>query len=205
MEKMTLAYKPNNTITFDGRRYSLRLSFDAVLRVLDLQRDTLFLPHERLALSVKILAGAWAVKLPVEKQSELFSQIFDEYINDSGRPVRSGPRVLDFTQDAETIYASFRQAYGIDLYEEQGRMDWRIFMALFQGLPENTKIREIMSIRGREIPAATKYNAKEIAALMEAKAYYAIRVSEDEAEQTFQSGVDRLAASLTERGSHGIL
>jgi len=180
------------------------MPFDTVLRVLDLQRDTLFLPHERLALSVKILAGKQATKLPVEKQQELISKIFDEYINDNSHPVKPGPRVLDFTQDAEAIYASFRQAYGIDLYEEQGRMDWRIFMALFQGLPENTKIREIMSIRGREIPEPTKYNAKEIAALMEAKAYYAIRISEDEAEQAFQSGVDRLTATLTERGPRGM-
>ena len=201
---MTLAYKPDNALTFEGRKYRLRMPFDAVLRVLDLQHDTLFLPHERLALSVKILAGTRAAKLPVEKQQKLFSKIFDEYINDNSHPAGSGPRVLDFSQDAAAIYSSFRQAYGIDLFEEQGRMDWRIFMALFHGLPDNTKIREIMLIRGREIPEATKYNAKEIAALMEAKAYYAIRISEDEAEQTFQSGVDRLAASLAERGSHGI-
>lgn len=199
-----LSQKLDKYVEFAGRRYRLRLSFDKVLRVLDLQKDALFLPHERLALSVGILAGRRAAKLPTAKQQALFQRIWDEYVNADSRPTKPGPRLLDFTQDAAAIYAAFRQAYGVDLLQEQGDMDWRVFMSLFHGLPENTKIREIMAIRSREIPAPTKYNAKEIAALMEAKAYYAIRVNEEEAEQAFQAGVDRLATTLAMRGQHDI-
>ena len=202
---MNLSHSLDRDIVFNGRRYRLNLAFDNVLRMLEMQKDGLFLPHERLSLSLEMLAGRQSARLPLDAKEGLLNAIVGQFINVYKRPRKPGaPRVLDFEQDAGMIYAAFRQAYGIDLLAELGRMDWRVFIALIYGLPEDTEIREIIAIRGREIPAPTKYNTKEIAALMEAKAYYALRVDPEDAEEAFQAGIDRLAASLEARARHEI-
>jgi hypothetical protein len=89
--------------------------------------------------------------------------------------------------------------YGLDLIEQQGKLDWRKFIALFQGLSERTKIREIMAIRARKIPKYTKYNADEIRSLQEAKAFYALDISEEEAAKNLQRGLAKLAGTLRSR------
>lgn len=71
-----------------------------------------------------------------------------------------------------TIHASFWQAYGIDLVQQQGELHWCAFQALFDGLPDDTPIRRIMRIRTEEIPPLTRSNAKQIQSLTELKTLY---------------------------------
>ena len=54
-------------------------------------------------------------------------------------------QIIDFALDGPYIYASFMQAYNIDLIETN--MHWYKFNALFLGLPSDTKICEIMQAR----------------------------------------------------------
>ena len=49
--------------------------------------------------------------------------------------------------DGEYIFASFMQAYQMDLIEEQGKLHWKKFNALLSGLPDGTKFVEVMKIR----------------------------------------------------------
>ena len=56
-------------------------------------------------------------------------------------------KLLDLEQDAGDIYASFRMAYGINLFEEQGRLTWKEFSALLNGLPDNTPVAKLIQIR----------------------------------------------------------
>jgi len=110
-----------------------------------------------------------------------------------------GEKVFDFNQDADYIFASFFMDYGIDLVEEKGKLDWRKFISLFSGLSDRTKIREVMSIRSREIPTPTKHNKEQIEALLKAKSYYALEMTEEEKEEKFQQGLDKLARTLEQR------
>lgn len=200
---MNLAYKLNTSISFNGKTYRLDLTFDNVLRVFDAQREDIFTPAQKAVLAVELLAGRKAARLPFQQIAELLGKITDEYINQGAKAKKNGPRVLDYTQDAPLIYAAFRQAYGIDLDRERGRMDWRTFTALFQGLPENTRICEVMDIRRRPVPPPDKHNAEQRKALIEAKAFYALKTTPEEEKQAFQAGVDRLAASLMSRAKAG--
>lgn len=63
----------------------------------------------------------------------------------------AGP-VLDFEEDGDYIYASFMQEYGIDLIDVQGKLPWRKFLYLFNGLSADTKIKQVMRIREMEVP-----------------------------------------------------
>ena len=63
-----------------------------------------------------------------------------------GKNVSKKEKVFDFTEDADYIYAAFFQDYGIDLSVTD--MHWYKFLALFNGLSENTKLRKIIAWRG---------------------------------------------------------
>lgn len=56
----------------------------------------------------------------------------------------TGPNVLDYTIDADLIYAGILQCYGIDLMERQ--YHWHIVRALIGGL-EGTKLNTIIGYR----------------------------------------------------------
>lgn len=55
-----------------------------------------------------------------------------------------GEKIVDYTIDADYIYAAFMEMYGIDLVESD--MHWYKFQALFRGL-HGTKINEIIGYR----------------------------------------------------------
>ena len=67
----------------------------------------------------------------------------------SGGSSTSGSMVQSFSwsKDAGMIEAAFLQNYQIDLMEEQGKMHWTKFKALFDGLSDKTKLVKIIQIR----------------------------------------------------------
>ena len=73
------------------------------------------------------------------------------------------------------IYAAFRQAYGIDLFQEQGKLQWWEFVALLGALPSDTRLSNIIDIRIRPVPAPNGRNQEQISALLKLKAQYAIK------------------------------
>jgi len=170
-----------------------------VLRVFDLQNESNFDGVEKFLMMLELLVKNHKVLkyLTIDEQAELLKCIFDEFILTKSKKPKSSTKQVDFAQDSNYIYSSFMLDYGIDLYEAQGVLDWRKFIALFQGLSDKTKIKEIMSIRARPIPAPTKYNQDEIKKLSELKAFYALDISAEEAEQSFQASLDKFADKIS--------
>lgn len=102
----------------------------------------------------------------VEELSEVFKSLFEEHISLAdvkdnhveydlaGNPMKTTASngkqeqaPYDIRYDGDYIYASFLQAYGIDLFDAQGKLHWRKFNALLSGLPEGTKLMEVIKIR----------------------------------------------------------
>lgn len=167
----------DNTIEINGKRFSLDLAYDTVLNVKRMYREKKLEDAEILVQSLFLfgLNEKQIRGLTWGERADLLENIYKEKIAISKKPKVGKQQVLyDFEYDGEYIYASFMQDYGIDLIEQQGILSWSRFIALFQGLSKNTKIREIMRIRGMEIPDQTKSNQKEIQELMEAKMFYAL-------------------------------
>lgn len=195
-----------NFIVWSGRKIRLNLSYDTVLMVYEIWQDGLFTDADKVELCLNILCRGWRSKRLVrackwQERGEILAAIFQEHINTQKQNSASREQVFDFAQDAEYIYASFMLDYGIDLIAEQGRLDWRKFIALFSGLSERTKMREIISIRSRKIPSPTKYNADEIAALKEAKAFYALKSPFSDKEANFEQGLTQLFNILKARAT----
>ena len=102
----------------------------------------------------------------IEELSKVFKSVFEEHISLSdvkdnhveydlaGNPMKTTASddtkqraPYDIRYDGDYIYASFLQAYGIDLFDVQGELHWRKFNALLSGLPEGTKLMEVIKIR----------------------------------------------------------
>ena len=90
-------------------------------------------------------------KIPPDMFLDAFSAILD-YLK--GFPVEGGTKsrepVLSYTQDHAYIVAAFRQAYGMSL-DDIHRTHWWEFQALLSGLPEDTRLSQIMRIRSMDI------------------------------------------------------
>lgn len=102
----------------------------------------------------------------IEEISKVFKSVFEEHISLSdvednhveydlaGNPMKTTASddtkqraPYDIRYDGDYIYASFLQAYNMDLFDMQGKLHWRKFNALLSGLPEGTKLMEVIKIR----------------------------------------------------------
>lgn len=194
---MRLYEQPCAAVTLGRRRYKLRLTYDRVLFVLDAINDPLLTDPDRLRLALGLLMRG-RVPRSLSMQEQLLDAILAE-INLQSKE-RNGPPVMSLTQDAPLIHAAFRQAYGIDLHQVD--LPWATFCELLSGLPEDTRFCEVVSIRARPIPPPDKHNAKYIEDLMKAKASVALALTPEQAENSFQDGLNRLAQSLMAWAEH---
>lgn len=144
---------------YDNKKYKIDLSFDNVLDVFDVIEDKTLRDYEKIDIALEMLLFE-----PITHNKEgLWEYIYENHIASKreqvieydlqGNPIpimeeeESDEIPISFDKDAPHIYASFRQAYGINLINEQGKMHWEEFKALLFALPEDTMIKKIIHIR----------------------------------------------------------
>lgn len=79
-------------------------------------------------------------------------------------------RVYDFKQDANRIYAAFRQVYGVDLQKEA--LHWWAFRAMLFALPDSCLQGRIMAYRATD---ASKLKGAEKKRIQQLQRQYAIQ------------------------------
>ncbi len=127
-----------NTITVDGRAYSVYTDFRTWLR---------FSKDWEKAARGESVNVAYLFKNDHPAKVDMLSFLeFYQPRNPLPRQIGSDDigKVLDFKIDADLIYAAFMQQYGIDLFETD--MHWHKFLALLRGL-NRTKLDEVMGYR----------------------------------------------------------
>ena len=157
---------PSYRICTDKGRFDINPAFDIILEVQRLYKEESLTDYEKIQQALSMLVrNRWNLRLlkPAE-QLKLMQDITSRYIEVEKRPqIKKSPvPVLDFERDGDYIYASFMQAYQIDLIDEQGKLPWKKFLYLFNGLPADTKIKQIMRIRQMPVPEYNGKNSKEI-------------------------------------------
>lgn len=171
-------------------------AFDIVLEIQKLYREEELTDFEKMDQALAMLVvNDWNLKLfSVAEKKELLDEIIRRHIQTKKRhqPNQNKMTVLDFEEDGDYIYASFMQDYQIDLIEEQGKLPWKKFMYLFNGLSDQTKIKQVMRIRSMDIPEYNGKNGKYIQEIRELKSYYTLPVKGGGG----QSGLDLLFATL---------
>ena len=105
-------------------------------------------------------------------------------------------KAFDLAQDAEFIYASFMHTYQIDLFEQQGKLHWKKFKALLNGLSEDSIFSRVVGIRTAELPSG-KGMQKERERLRKLKQKFALEEDdEDELEEARCKNCGKLLAKL---------
>lgn len=170
----------DNQIITNRGKIIVNPAFDIVLETQKLYLEDSLTDYEKAEQALRMLVrNRWNLRLypPVEKV-KLLEEIGKRYIETKKRPqIKKNPMpVLDFEKDGDYIYASFMQDYQIDLIDEQGRLPWKKFLYLFNGLSSDTKIKQVMQIRSMEVPQYNGKNAKQIQQINELKSYYALPV-----------------------------
>lgn len=185
-----LAYTLTDTIEIDGKDYGIDLSFDNVLRLFDLLSDEEVDNKTQIETALIMLLDV-DLDYDIEKKAELFYDIFDKTIGTEkeeeqefdieGNPMPSMDNnsdgedaKYDFKQDADYIYASFWQCYGINLHDQHGILHWDQFKSLLGGLSEDTIFKQIVGIRAAELPTG-KGTAKERERLEKQKRRYRLK------------------------------
>ena len=163
---LDLSRKLTDKLVIDDKEYALDLSFNNVLKLFEMWRDEDVPEFVKPHFGIRILTGETLEDFTVEEMAEIFNEVFEEHISLSevednhveydlaGNPMKTTasdePKEkapYDIRYDGDYIYASFLQAYGIDLFDVQGKLHWKKFNALLSGLPEGTKFMEVVKIR----------------------------------------------------------
>jgi len=161
----TLNDRLEDEIEVGGETCRLNLSFDNVLSFFDLMDDDYLLDADKIEIAFYMFVET-NEDFDFETKFKTVDVIVNKFILDledagdaeeerraSGEQVSGTTRkYYDLKKDAQFIYASFMQEYGIDLIDMQGKLRWEKFKALLVGLRDDTKFREVIGIRAMELP-----------------------------------------------------
>ncbi|EAC4171357.1 Gp15 family bacteriophage protein [Listeria monocytogenes] len=197
---LSLADGINDIYVYQNVDYQLDLTFDNVLRVLELNGDTRLEDYFRVNLAIEVLfenETPWSQLdednpyQSIQEKSLVLLDIFENYIvKDDAKGIQydiDGNKMpvatsegeeeqayYSLIQDSDYIYASFLQDYNIDLIDVRGKLHWYKFRALFDSLRDDTAIKSIMNIRQTELPTG-KGSEKEREALIKLKNHYKLQ------------------------------
>ncbi|MGT2896243.1 hypothetical protein Javan174_0050 [Streptococcus phage Javan174] len=164
-----ISKKIDDKLVLNNKEYQLFLSFDRVLWIFEMWGKD-YIPMElkpKLALA-KLTDDESFKDLDVETAMAVYVEVFEKHIqvvraidevdryDIEGNLLPKKPKddpdndespLYSIKYDGEYIFSSFMQAYHIDLIEAQGQLHWQKFNALLSGLPDGTKLVEVMKIR----------------------------------------------------------
>jgi len=190
----TLTDYLEDEIEIGGEIYRLNLFFDVVLRFFDLMDDDAFLNHEKISLAFDMFVETER-DFDFEIKFNAVKTIVKTFIKQEDEEKQTGgndKQLYCLKQDAQYIYASFLQEYGIDLIDQQGALRWEKFKALLSGLRDNTRFKEIVGIRAAELPKG-KGAEEERKRLRKLKQIYALKKDHKTKEQELDSMFNMLA------------
>lgn len=156
------------TVQWNGREICIDMSFDNILCILDIFMD------KEIDEPYKVSLALYRLIEEFDGMSKYFSENGEDTVkflsaileNNIGLSSDDGSdgnkihndRVFDFNIDAELIYASFLQAYSMDLYEQHGKLHWKRFISLLNNLPKETPFKEVVGYRTMKVPKKDEAN-----------------------------------------------
>ena len=172
--------------TWNGVRLELNLAFDNILLLFDLFEDESINEYLKtdIALNMLVVDKVDINQLDVERKSMLLLDILKDRLDIDLRSLmkkkieekeeEKAPTIptVDFVVDAERIFSSFLFDYNVDLIEQQGKMQWNKFMALYRNLSSKSPMGQALHYRTCDIPPKDKTNAEERKRIKKMKELY---------------------------------
>ncbi|HDR8110403.1 TPA: hypothetical protein QCZ04_003476 [Bacillus cereus] len=194
--------------TWNGVRLELNLAFDNILLLFDLFEDESINEYQKMdiALNMLVVDKVDINQLDVERKSMLLLDILKDRLDIDLRLLmkkkieekeeEKAPTIptVDFVVDAERIFSSFLFDYNVDLIEQQGKMQWNKFMALFRNLSSKSPMGQALHYRTCDIPPKDKTNGDERKRIKKMKELYELPKAKSIREQqefiAFQKRMD---------------
>lgn len=130
---------PETMVLPDGREVPVNADFRVILKCLRTLKDRKFTDAQKEAFISLYFFNGLGVRNP--------SHLLNQFLSDGTESEDDGdPPVMDFEQDADVIYSSFMQSYGIDLIDIPF-LHWSKFKALVAGLGDETALGRRVSLR----------------------------------------------------------
>ena len=181
---MKLYEKLPDSVMVNGKRVRLNLDFRNVIRMIDIMSEDGLMQEAREYLALKCICRHPKKGMMKPVRELLFP----------GAGSDNAERITDFEQDADLIRAAFLQEYGINLFRD--KLHWFEFSCLLSCISNGSKYSDILQIRAKPIPAASKWNAEERTWLMKAKSEFGIRQSEKEQEKKYKQDIKNISLML---------
>lgn len=159
-----------DTVTVDGKDYSIYSDFRDWIRFDCLMRDDSISPIDRAALMLE-----WYKDTP-PITSEAFEALINFYQCDDKPTSNSKKNVFDLGQDMQMIYAGFIQSYNINLIASD-YLHWWAFRALLDSLPDDTKLSKVIGYRSLDLSKVPK---EERARYRELQRIYSLEASNNQ-------------------------
>lgn len=189
----------NSEFEYHGEIFHINLAYDTVLSFYKLLDDKCFSDEEKVSIAFRMFFDDPTIHRYIDKNDDLKIRAFQEisrYINEDpyihydgqDQEVESNvasPKYYSFQQDAEAIYSSFYQQYGIDLLYQKQKMHWDQFKALFAGLGPDTYFMRIVQIRQEDI---SKLEGDAQREMIEAQQRYALE--ETQSQEAVQNQIE---------------
>ena len=148
---LDLSRKLTDKLVIDDEEYALDLSFDTVLKMFEMMRDEDIPEYVKPHFAIRMLISPSLEGETREEKAKAFNDAFEDYsieeLSKVFKSVFEEHISLADVKNNHVEYESFLQAYGIDLFDVQGKLHWKKFNALLSGLPEGTKFMEVIKIR----------------------------------------------------------
>lgn len=168
-----------NDVTHDGIEYRLNLDYFNVLTVFELMQDKDLTDDQITYTALELLSDDELNEATINYSDaiELLERILTTYVYQTkeiepeldimGNPMQTHKPTASysFIHDGAYIDASFMDAYNMDLFELRGKLPWKRFLALFEGLHKNTIMMQVINIRQMPIPEGDPAQAQAISRL----------------------------------------
>lgn len=192
---MLSLYEPlRSEYEYGSQTYKIDLAFDNVLRFYKLLDDKEFSYEEIVETAFEMFFGSYPknADFALAAFKDISDYISREPYGNDGDATPSNPvKYYSFTQDAGAIYASFYEQYGMDLVDQEGKLHWDKFRALFAGLGPKTYFQHIVQIRMKD---TSKLEGQELTDTLQAQNYY--ELDENKTEASRQAQMDSVFAML---------
>jgi hypothetical protein len=132
-------------VEIDGEEVPINTDYRASLQVIRAFEDRTLADPEKIAVLLDNLY--FTLPQDINKAYELGMMFLNGGESPEPDGNKPGPRYYSFNQDANLIFAAFRQTHGIDL--TTATLHWWAFMALFMDLGADTAFCQLVAFRKR--------------------------------------------------------
>lgn len=172
----------DNRLSYGDTVLYIDMTFDNILLFIELLEDQDVGDVDKITFGLEMLVENYEAveEEPLNRKVELFNFIVDEFLKGGGTEKKEpddetgGRNNMDFTKDADLIYASFLFDYGLDLFEARGALDWRKFVSLLRNLSDETPFKEAVKYRTMKLPSAKVYGQEYRDHVMKMKRLYSL-------------------------------